>query len=76
MDVKVQNGRTSVIAPLAAFFLLLAGVQYVLLEAIAASAWHSPAYNYAVDFISDLGNPVPGDVFDGRLINSPLNVDD
>ena len=58
----------------AAWFLMLAGVQYLVLEAIAASAWHHPAYNYAVNYISDLGNPVLGDRFDDRIINSPLNV--
>jgi len=73
VDVKVQKLKSFVVSPVAAFFLVLAGVQYLVLEAITASAFH-PAYNYAYNFISDLGNPVPGDVFAGRTINSPLNV--
>jgi hypothetical membrane protein len=53
---------------------MLAAVQYVVLEAVTAAAWHHPSYNYAKNFISDLGNPVPGDVFDGRTIDSPLHL--
>ncbi|MFI6728703.1 DUF998 domain-containing protein [Streptomyces atratus] len=59
---------------IAGILLLLAGVQYVVLEYLAASAWHHPTYSYAVNFISDLGNPVAGDVFEGRAINSPWHV--
>ena len=53
---------------------MLAGIQYAVLEYVAAAAWHNPPYSYAVNFISDLGNPVPGDVFDGRVIDSPLHL--
>jgi hypothetical membrane protein len=71
MDVKVQSlNRTRIGAAL----LVLAAVQYLVLEAITAAAWRNPRYDYAVDFISDLGNPVARDVFEGRLITSPLNV--
>jgi hypothetical membrane protein len=34
---------------------LLTGVQYLVLEAVAASAWTGPPYRYAVNYISDLG---------------------
>jgi hypothetical membrane protein len=54
--------------------LVLAAVQYLVLEAVTAAAWHTPPYNYAVGFISDLGNPVAGDVFEGRVVNSPLHL--
>jgi hypothetical membrane protein len=54
--------------------VILAAAQYLVLEAVSAAAWHTPAYSYAVNFISDLGNPVAGDVFDGRVINSPLHL--
>lgn len=57
-----------------AALLVLAGLQYVVLEAVTAAAWRTPTYDYAVDFISDLGNPVAGDVFDGRVVNSPLHL--
>lgn len=71
MDVKVQKLMHMRIA---GGLLLLAGVQYAVLEYLAASAWHHPAYSYAVNFISDLGNPVAGDVFEGRVIDSPWHV--
>ena len=54
--------------------LMLAALQYLVLEAVTAAGWQHPAYNYAKNFISDLGNPVPGDVFDGRVIDSPLHL--
>jgi len=71
MDVKVQK---LVRERIAGALLLLAGVQYAVLEYLAASAWHHPTYSYTVDFISDLGNPVAADVFQGRVINSPWHV--
>ncbi|MGW3073995.1 DUF998 domain-containing protein [Kitasatospora sp. NPDC001132] len=49
-------------------------MQYAVLEHVAAAAWHNSSYDYAVDFISDLGNPVPGDVFQGRIVDSPLHL--
>jgi hypothetical membrane protein len=72
MDVKVQNPIALIRG--AGALLVLAAVQYAVLEYVAAAAWHSPSYNYAVDFISDLGNPVPGDVFQGRTVDSPLHL--
>ncbi|WP_454110151.1 SDR family oxidoreductase [Leifsonia shinshuensis] len=59
---------------LAGLLLVLAGLQYLALEAVAAAAWPRPGYDYAVNFISDLGNPVIGDVYEGRTIDSPLNA--
>ena len=71
MDNEVHTiPRTTIGAAL----LPLAAIQYLVLEAIAAAAWHQPTYSYAVDFISDLGNPVPGDVFQGRTVDSPLHL--
>ncbi|MEY9934066.1 putative membrane protein [Catenulispora sp. GP43] len=70
----MRSRRTRVRSLTAGALLLLAGVQYAVLEYIAASAWHHPSYSYAVGFISDLGNPVAGDVYDGRVINSPRHL--
>ncbi|WP_460720041.1 DUF998 domain-containing protein [Nocardia heshunensis] len=70
--MKVQNlsGRSR----FAGALLVLAGLQYLVLEYVTARAWRGPGYSYAVNFISDLGNPVAGDVFDGRAIDSPLHT--
>ncbi len=54
--------------------LVVAAFQYLVLEAVAAAAWTTPPYNYAVNFISDLGNPILGDVYEERAIRSPLNA--
>ncbi|MFE3502680.1 DUF998 domain-containing protein [Kitasatospora sp. NPDC059160] len=54
--------------------LVVAAVQYVVAEAIAASAWRDPVYDYAHNFISDLGVPSCGGVLQGRTICSPLNA--
>jgi hypothetical membrane protein len=54
--------------------LALAAAQYVVLEAVAASAWTHPAYDYAYNYISDLGDPIVADVYAGRAITSPLNL--
>ena len=56
---------------LGALAFILAGVVYVLSEAIAAAAWTSPRYSYLYNYISDLGVPVP-QTYDGRVVNSPL----
>jgi len=50
---------------------ILAGLQYASLEAIAAAAWTSPPYDYAYNYISDLGVAVP-QLYDGRVVDSPL----
>lgn len=73
-DTRSQGPTLRDLPVVAAVLMLLGGVQYLVLEAITASAWHNPPYNYAVNFISDLGNPVPHDVFNGTLVNSPLNL--
>ncbi|XUL90315.1 DUF998 domain-containing protein [Streptomyces galilaeus] len=51
--------------------LAVAGVQYLIAEAIAAAGWKSPAYSYRYNFISDLGSPSCGPVLFGREICSP-----
>ena len=56
----------------AAAFLIGSAI-YLAAEAIAASAWKDPAYSYANNWISDLGSATAG-VFQGRELNSPLNV--
>ena len=59
--------------PLAAAAFLAGSVIYLVAEAIAASAWTNPSYSYADNWISDLGSATAG-VFQGRELNSPLNV--
>jgi len=54
-----------------ALALLVGGLQYVVLEAVAASAWTRPRYDYAGNYISDLGVPL-AQVYRGRDVNSPL----
>jgi hypothetical membrane protein len=71
MEAKTRTTLRTVVGKT---LLPIAAVQYLVLEAVAAAAWHHPTYSYAVDFISDLGNPVPGDVFQGRTINSPMHL--
>lgn len=50
---------------------LLAGIGWLTGEAVTASAF--PAYNYATNYISDLGVPDVGP-FQGRAIDSPLSA--
>ena len=59
--------------PLAAAAFLVGSVVYLVAEAVAASAWKDPSYSYANNWISDLGSATAG-VFQGRELNSPLNV--
>jgi hypothetical membrane protein len=56
----------------AAIALLAAAVMFFVAETVSAAAWHSPAYSYANDFVSDLGVPGPAVMFKGHLIHSPL----
>ena len=57
----------------AAILFIVAGAQYLAAEAVAASAWQTPAYSYAFNFISDLGAP-DCSTFQGREICSPLHT--
>jgi hypothetical membrane protein len=49
-----------------------APVVYVVTEAIAAAAWTHPRYNYAENYVSDLGVTGPRETFLGHDIYSPL----
>lgn len=60
-------------AALAGGLWCAAAVIYLGSEVLAAAAF-SPAYSYARNYISDLGVPVCGMVFDGRPICSPLHL--
>ena len=51
---------------------VLAAVVYLLAETITAAAWVSPRYDYAMNYISDLGVPGCGIVYSGRDLCSPL----
>ena len=64
MDATVRRYAGAVV-------FAVAGLQYVALEAVAASAWVDPRYDYAGNYISDLGVPV-AQVYRGRDIDSPL----
>ena len=69
MDVA---GPGSIARKAGAAALIIAAVQYVVAEAVAASAWTNPRYSYSHNFISDLGVPSCGGVLQGRTICSPL----
>ncbi len=66
-----RDGRTT--QRLAAGFWLAAAVLYLTSELAAAIAF-TPRYSYAHNYISDLGVPVCGTVYDGRSICSPLHA--
>jgi len=54
-----------------AILLLLAGLQYVIIEAVVAAVWTDPPYNYATNLVPDLGNSACGPYQD-RVVCSPL----
>lgn len=64
MEVQEPSGGLS---REAGVLLLLAAIQHLVLKAVAASAWDHPPHSYAVNLVSELGNRVPGDVFDVLL---------
>lgn len=64
-DVRIRT-------TLGALAFLLAGLQYLLAEAVSAAAWSSPSYSYATNYISDLGVAGCGIQYSGRELCSPL----
>ena len=58
---------------LASVLLLFNSLVYLISEAVSAAAWSNPAYNYAVNAISDLGVATFGDT-PGYPTGSPLYV--
>src|ERR1051326_7349356 len=58
----------------AAVAIIVAMVVLLVSEAVAAAAWHNPAYSYADYWVSDLGVPGPPVMFKGHLIHSPLSL--
>ncbi len=64
--------RTNRSATIGSIALILAGVVYFVTEAVAASAWRSPRYSYAQNYVSDLGVTGPRETFLGHDILSPL----
>jgi hypothetical membrane protein len=52
---------------------LAAGVAYLAGETAAAQAWAAPPYDYARNWISDLGAPAAA-LFHGRAVSSPLHA--
>jgi hypothetical membrane protein len=55
----------------AALAMLTAGSAYLLLEFIVARAWISPSYDWANNFVPDLGNSAHG-FYINRPVYSPL----
>lgn len=56
--------------PLVGPIIWMLSVQYFVSQAIVASVW-SPAYSWVNNLISDLGNTVCGDLYEGRMVCSP-----
>ena len=54
-----------------ALAFVVGGLQYAVLESVAASAWRSPPYDYVSNYISDLGVADP-QTYGGRVVDSPL----
>lgn len=67
-------GIRSISQKAGAIALIVAAIQYVVTEAVAASAWTDPKYDYTFNFISDLGVPSCGGEVDGRTVCSPLHA--
>lgn len=67
------HDRRSALRTAATAGFVVAGLQYLVIETATASAWTSPAYSYATNFVSDLGVPARG-TFEGRAIDSPLHA--
>jgi hypothetical membrane protein len=63
-----------IVVTLGAAALIVAALYYVTAEAVTAASWKNPPYDYAHNFISDLGVPSCGGVLDGRTICSPLHT--
>ncbi|MET7573668.1 DUF998 domain-containing protein [Streptomyces sp. NPDC005492] len=59
---------------LGAAVLVLNAVQWVVSEAVTAAAWTHPSYDYATNYISDLGVPACGTHYQGRTICSPSHA--
>ncbi len=53
--------------------MLVAGLQYLIVELVVASAWTNPSYDWAYDLVPDLGNTACGPYQD-RVVCSLLNA--
>lgn len=62
---------TAALTPVGMALMGLAGAWYLLAETVAATGF--PGYNYATNWISDLGVPEP-QTFQGRTLDSQLAV--
>ena len=81
MTIKLANTSSNIEASTSArhrrragALLVIAPLQFWVVEAISASAWRDPGYNYAHNFISDLGVREEDVVFQERLVTSPLSA--
>ena len=70
---RARQHRSTLAIVAAAILFIVMGVEYLVVEAVAASAWQTPAYSYASNFVSDLGAP-DCSTFQGREICSPLHT--
>ncbi|MGW3283462.1 DUF998 domain-containing protein [Streptomyces sp. NPDC001002] len=68
------DGSRSIARTIGAVALIVAAIQYVIAEAVAASDWKDPHYSYSYNFISDLGVSSCGGRVQGRTICSPLHT--
>ena len=57
-----------------ALALLVAGVEYLVVELVAASAWATPTYDWAHNLVPDLGDTGIGLNHQGRFVSSPLHA--
>lgn len=55
----------------ASMAMLIAGVTYLLLEYVVAKAWVNPTYDWANNYVPDLGNSANG-LYLNRTVFSPL----
>ena len=69
----IRQRRSALGIAAAAILFIVNGVQYLVVEAIVASAWQTPVYSYASNFVSDLGAP-DCSTFQGREVCSPLHT--
>jgi hypothetical membrane protein len=72
MDKMIKSTpSTSSLTLIGMAFMGLAGLWYLITESVSATGF--PGYNYATNWISDLGVPVP-QTFQGRTLDSQLAV--
>jgi xanthine/uracil permease len=69
VESRITSNRANLVV-FSAVAMLVAGLGFMIVEAVVASAWTSPPYSYVYDQLPDLGNPTCGP-FQNRVICSP-----